>query len=162
MEHPPATPEQLDVAEALLVGWLEREQVDNPAVASVERDTTHDRRWYVRLRGEEREFFSALFTLGQRTLSFDSYYLPAPLENHGQFYAHLLRRNRTMYGGSFNIGPEDAIYITGQHPVHTLTEVDLDRMLGSLYAWVEQSFRTALRLGFGSHFTPPPAPDASA
>ena len=30
---------------------------------------------------------------------------------------------------------------------------ELDRILGSLYAWVEQFFRPALRIGFASHFS---------
>ena len=33
------------------------------------------------------------FTLGQRTLHFETYVMPAPEENHERFYEHLLRRN---------------------------------------------------------------------
>jgi hypothetical protein len=33
-----------------------------------------------------------------------------------------------------------------------VSEDELDRILGSLYAWVEQFFRPALRIGFASRF----------
>jgi hypothetical protein len=78
--------------------------------------------------------------------------MPAPIENQAAFYEHLLRRNLKLYGAAFAVGAEDAIFLIGQLGVATLDEAELDRVLGSLYAWVEQFFRPAMRIGYASVF----------
>ena len=90
--------------------------------------------------------------LRQLTLQFETYVIPAPEENEAQFYEHLLRRNRKITGMAFCIGDEDAVFLAGSLPVHAIDEGELDRILGSLYAYVEQFFRPALRIGFASRF----------
>ena len=50
------------------------------------------------------------------------------------------------------MGAEDAIFLVGQVAVGSLDEAELDRVLGSLYAWVEQFFRPAMRIGYTSLF----------
>ena len=57
------------------------------------------------------------FTLGQRTLHYETYVMPAPEENYEQFYEHLLRRNLKLFGAAFAIGAEDAVFLVGQLPV---------------------------------------------
>jgi len=79
--------------------------------------------------------------------------MPAPEENHAAFFEHLLRRNQKLYGAAFAIGEEDAVFLVGQIDNAAITDDELDRVLGSLYAWVEQFFRPALRIGFASRFS---------
>ena len=43
-----------------------------------------ERRWFVRLRGEQKDMFTIWFTLGQRTLHYETYVMPAPEENHAR------------------------------------------------------------------------------
>jgi hypothetical protein len=150
---PPASPEELDRLEALIDAWAARELVDNPVVAAIERaPASEGRRWYVRIRGEEKDVYTVWFTLGQRTLQFETYVMPAPEENHAELYEHLLRRNEKLNGLAFSIGIEDAIFLQGQLPVASVDDDELDRILGSFYAYVEQCFRPALRIGFASRF----------
>ena len=73
-----------------------------------------------------------------------------------EVYENLLRRNQTLVGHHFAIGVEDAVFLRGDLPLAVLTEAELDRALGSLYATTEQCYRSLLRLGFASRF--PPAP----
>ena len=40
----------------------------------------------------------------------------------------------------------------GQLGVQAIDEGELDRLLGSVYAWVEQFWRPAMRIGFASLF----------
>jgi hypothetical protein len=151
---PPASPEELDALEALVEAWLAEQLADNPTVQAVERDTeTGERRWFVRLTGEEKSVFSVWFHLRQRTLHFETYVMPAPEENAAQLYEHLLRRNLRLHGMAFAIGEEDAVFLVGQLPVRWVTVAELDRVLGSVYAYVEQCFRPAMRIGFASRFT---------
>ena len=150
-EADPATEPELAAVAVVIERWLEKEQQDNPVIAAVDRDPQL-RRWFVRLHGEEKDFTTVWFTLGQRTLQFETFVMPAPEENHAAFYEHLLRRNRSCNGVAFCIGDEDAIYLRGQLPVTAVDEPALDRILGSLYAYVEQFFRPAMRIGYASRF----------
>ncbi len=78
--------------------------------------------------------------------------LPAPEENAAQLYEHLLRRNEKLVGAHFSIGIEDAVFLRGEAPVGTLSEAELDRAIGTLYATVEQCFQSLLRIAFASRF----------
>ncbi|MEJ7845730.1 MAG: YbjN domain-containing protein [Acidimicrobiales bacterium] len=144
------TAAELDDLEDRVDAWAARQLADNDAVVAVDRGEPGQRRWYVRLRGEERETLAVWFTVQQRTLAYETYVMPAPEEGHAELYEYLLRRNRSLYGASFAIGAEDAVYIVGQFPAGAVTDDELDRILGSLYAWTERHFRAALRIGFAS------------
>lgn len=149
-----SSPEQLDALEARIDAWLATQRADNPVVAAVERDVeSGERRWFVRVTGDEKDVFTIWFHLRQRTLHYETYVMPAPEENHASFFEHLLRRNRKLYGAAFAIGDEDAVFLIGQLDNAAVTDEELDRVLGSLYAWVEQCFRPALRIGFASRFS---------
>ena len=153
MSRPPSTDAELVALEQRIEDWLERQRQENPVVAAVVRDEeSGERRWFVRVTGEQKDVFTIWFHLRQRTLHYETYVMPAPEENHGQFYEHLLRRNLKLFGASFAIGDEDAVFLVGQMPNHAVDDDELDRVLGSLYAWVEQFFRPALRIGFASRF----------
>jgi hypothetical protein len=51
----------------------------------------------------------------------------------------------------------------GQLPLKAFDETELDRIVGSVLAYVEQCFRPALQIAFASHFgSPPVQPDDPA
>jgi hypothetical protein len=150
----PATPEQLDRHAEHVEAWLREQLRENPSVASVERDDeSGERRWIARLTGEEKATFSVWFHLRQRTLHVETYVMPAPEENQGQLYEHLLRRNLNLRGFRFAIGAEDGIFLVTEIPVEWISDAELDRLLGSAYEYVERCFRPAMRIGFASRFT---------
>jgi hypothetical protein len=153
MVKPAASPAQLDELEHVIDTWLAGELADNPTVAAIDRGEPGQRRWYVRLRGEQKDTFTIWFTLRQRTLHYETYVMPAPEENHELFYEHLLQRNVKLFGASFAIGEEHAVFLVGQLPVDAVDPEELDRILGSMFAYVEQFFRPALRIGFASRFS---------
>ena len=144
---------ELDALEARIEAWLERQLDENPVVAATERDVeSGERRWFVRVHGEQKDVFSIWFHLRQRTLHYETYVMPAPEENHAQFYEHLLKRNLKLYGAAFAVGDEDAVFLVGQLGNDCIDDDELDRVLGSIYVWVEQFFRPALRIGYASRF----------
>lgn len=149
----PLDASELAALEARLDGLVHDLEASLPAVAGIERGEPGERRWYVRLDGEEKTNFSAWLTLGQRTLSYETYFMPAPEENRAAVFEYLLRRNTKIFGAAFWIGSEDAVYLGGQLENDAIDEASLDRIVGSLYAWTEQCFRPAMRLGFASRFT---------
>jgi hypothetical protein len=69
-----------------------------------------------------------------------------------QLYEYLLRQNAKLFGAAFGIGIEDAVFLTGQIGNDAIDDDELDRVLGSLYVWVERFFPTAIRIGFASRF----------
>src|SRR5829696_1853707 len=143
----PATDEQLEALTALIERWLDGQAEENPAVQGVER-VEGGRHWYVRLHGEQKETFGVVFQLGQRTLRYETYLMPAPQERAGELYEHLLRRNLKLYGCQLAIGAEDAVYLVGQLDVRAVDDAELDRVLGTLYLVTEQFFRPAMRIGY--------------
>jgi hypothetical protein len=149
---PPASPEELDRFEQQIDGWLQQAFAENPIMVALDRGEPGERRWYVRLAGEEKDFTTVWLRLGQRALHAEAYMMPAPEENHGEVYEQLLRRNRRTHGVWFAIGVEDAIFLVGQVELDCLTEGHVDRLIGSMYEYVERYFRAAIRLGFASRF----------
>jgi hypothetical protein len=150
---PPASEVELDLLEHQIDGWLGELAEENPVVAAVERGEPKERRWYVRIKGEEKDVSTIWLTLKQRALHVETYVMPAPEENHATFYEHLLRRNRQTRMLWFAIGDEDAVFLVGQVPLAMLDGGALDRVVGSVYLYVEQFFRPALRIGFASRFS---------
>jgi hypothetical protein len=148
----PASDDELNALEERIDAWLRAQLDENPILVAVDRGEPGERRWYVRLAGEEKDFTTVWFTLRQRTLHYETYVMPAPEENHEAFWEHLLRRNYRMFGAHFAIGPEDAVFLVGQLPVAAVDEEELDRMVGTVFSAVEQYFRPALRIGYASRF----------
>ena len=132
--------------------WLRALPAANPDVAAVGQDDEDRHRWYIRLRGEAKEITTIWLRLGQRTLRYETYVMPAPEENHAELFEHLLRRNERLVGAHFSIGVEDAVFLRGELPLTALSEAELDRVVGSLYAFVEQCFPAAIRIGYASRF----------
>jgi hypothetical protein len=142
----------LDALEGQITGWLLDMQARNETIAAVDRGEIGERRWYVRMRGEEKDFTTVWITLGQRTLKYETYVMPAPEENAQQLYEHLLRRNESLVGAHFSIGIEDAMFLRGEMPLRMVDEEELDRVIGTLYATVERVFPVIIRIGFASRF----------
>ena len=138
-------------------GWLAEIAEVSTSIAAIDRGTSDDTasgdpRWYVRMRGEAKEFTTVWLTLGQRTLRYETYVMPAPEENAEMLYENLLRRNERLVGAHFSIGIEDAVFLRGELLVDDVDAEQLDRVLGTLFAAVEESFGTLIRIGFASRF----------
>lgn len=141
----------LGALETQIDGWLAELASAHDHILAVDR-AADDVRWYVRMLGDDKEFTTVWLTLGQRTLRYETYVMPAPEENAAELYEHVLRRNDRLVGAHFSIGHENALYLRGELPVAMVGHDELDRVLGTLYATVEQCFRALLRIGFASRF----------
>jgi hypothetical protein len=147
----PASKEQLDELGTLIRSWAEQTHLDNDLVLAVDQ-LPMDRRWFIRLGGEEKQFTTIWFHLRERTLHFETQFMPSPEENREQLFEYLLRLNNKLFGVRFSIGDEDAVYLMGQLPWSAVDEDELDRIVGSAYAYTEQYFRPAMRIGYASKF----------
>jgi len=146
---PPASAEEIAAVAALIDRWAAGEKATNPLLTHVEQ-IPDERRWLVRMRGEDKAVITVWLTLRERTLHYETYFIPFPEENVAQCLEYLLRLNARLYGMRFAIGDEDAVYLTGQLPLKAVDAEELDRIIGASYAYTEQYFRSALALGFAS------------
>ncbi len=156
MTATPDTAERGRIVE-LVAAWAATVANDNPIVTNVERDADLDR-WYVRVRGEEKLVTTVWITVREQTLHYETYFMPAPEENVAACFEYLLRANLRLYGMRFAVGVEDAVYLVGQLPFSAFADGvgphELDRVLGSAYAYSEECFRTAMSIGYASKFRP--------
>jgi hypothetical protein len=146
-----ATADELAALRLLIDNWATEQSDTNGLVAAVDRDPDLAR-WYVRLRGEEKSVTTVWLTLRERTLHYETYFMPAPEDNVESCYEYLLRANLKLFGMRFAIGAEDAVYLVGQMPLSAIDEDELDRIVGSVYAYSEQYFAPAMGLGYESKF----------
>lgn len=155
MTAAPPSAVELEALAGLIDSWADRQLAENPAVAAVERDVSGgERRWFVRLNGEQKDVFTVWFQLRQRNLHVETYLMPAPEENAERLYEHLLRRNARIGPFACCIGDEDAIYLTTQVANGSVDEDVLDELLGGAYEYTERCFRPAMRLGLASRLPP--------
>ena len=137
--------------------WAARELAAGGALVAVDRQPGGDPvtgapRWYLRLRGEEKEFVTVWLTLRQRTLRHETQFMPAPETNVGATWEYLLKRNADLIGLSFALGAEDAVYLVGRIPVGRVNDDELDRIVGSSLAYTDQCFPTAMSIGFEGRY----------
>ena len=137
-------------AVACIDAWVERELVSGGMLVAAERqdvtDHTASYRWYLRFKGEEKDFITVWFTLRQRTLHHETQFMPAPEEHVADVFAYLLRCNANLYGMWFSLGPEDAVYLVGKVPASLIDDDELDRIAGSSVMYVDDHFPTAMTL----------------
>jgi hypothetical protein len=113
-------------------------------------DRTASHRWYLRFKGEEKDFITVWLTLHQRTLHHEAQFMPAPTDNVAEVFAYLMRRNADLFGMAFCLGPEDAVYLVGRVPARLVDDDELDRIAGSSLLYVDDHFPTAMTLGHPS------------
>ena len=146
-----ASGEERAACDALIERWAASRLAEGGAVVAVDRQEELGR-WYLRLRGEEKDFITIWLTVRQRTLAHETQVMPAPEVNVAETFEYLLRRNAELHQMRFALGVEDAVYLVGEVPVATVSEEELDRIVGSSLAYVDESFPTAMAIGFAGRY----------
>ena len=88
--------------------------------------------------------------VGPHALGCHAFVCRAPDENHAEVYRWLLQRNLRMYAVSFAVDRLGDIYLDARLPLSSATPDELDRLLGSVLTYADESFNTILELGFAS------------
>jgi hypothetical protein len=73
-----------------------------------------------------------------------------PDENRLELWTYLLQRNARQYAVAFSIDAVGDIYLTGRIPLRAVTDEEIDRLLGAVLTYADESFDTMLEIGFGS------------
>jgi hypothetical protein len=151
-------PEDAEMAAAVacIDAWAARELAAEGPLVAAERQEVTDRtasfRWYLRFRGDEKDYITVWFTLKQRTLWHEAQFMPVPEANAAEVYAYLLRSNAGLLGMWFALGPEDAVYLVGRVPARLIDDDELDRIAGASVVYTDDHFPTAMTLGHPSTY----------
>lgn len=112
--------------------------------SSVEYAEEVEGRWAVRVRQETRDATTVWFTVGERSLEYEAYVLPAG-EGQGDVFGQALHRNMRGWRAFFSLDDEGGLVLRGRLAESQVTELELDLTLGEVYDTIEVSFRPLLR-----------------
>ena len=106
--------------------------------------------YLVKLAGQHKLATMTWLTVAAHSLHVEAFFCRQPDENHADFYRFLLTRNARMFGVHFALDKIGDVYLTGRLPLAAVTEDELDRLLGCVLAYSDESFDEALKIGFGT------------
>jgi hypothetical protein len=116
----------------------------------IEYDEVPDGVFSFALPGEKKLQTAVRLDVGPHALGVHAFVCRKPDENHEQVYRWLLERNLRMYAVAFGLDPLGDIYLDARLPLAAVTTEELDRLLGSVLSYADESFNTILELGFAS------------
>ena len=102
------------------------------------------------LPGERKLQTTVRLEIGDHALGVHAFVARQPDENHQAVYRWLLERNLRMYAVAFAVDSAGDIWLDGRVPLHAVTADEVDRVLGAVATYADESFNTILELGFGS------------
>jgi hypothetical protein len=109
-----------------------------------------DGRFTVDLPGEKKLTTPCRLDVGEHALGVHAFVARNPDENHERVYRWLLERNLKTYAVSFAVDHAGDIYLDGRLPLSAAEPEEIDRLLGAVLAYADDSFNTILELGFAS------------
>jgi hypothetical protein len=104
----------------------------------------------LRLEGDHKLATMTWLIAGQHSLQVEAFFCRQPDENHAAFYRFLLERNGRMYGVHFAVDAAGDVHLIGRLPLAAITEPEIDRVLGCVLSYSDETFNEALKIGFGS------------
>jgi hypothetical protein len=106
--------------------------------------------YLLRLEGEHKLATMTWLIAGQHSLQVEAFFCRQPEENHAAFYRFLLERNGRMYGVHFALDAIGDVYLTGRLPLTATNVTEIDRLLGCVLAYSDETFNEALKIGFST------------
>ena len=104
----------------------------------------------VELPGERKLKTACRLEIGEHALGIHAFVARQPDENHEAVYRWLLERNLKLYAVAFAVDHNGDIYLDGRLPLHAVTADEVDRVLGAVLTYADESFNTILELGFAT------------
>lgn len=117
-----------------------------------ERDIDYERSggysFAVTLPGTHKLKTICNLVVGEHTLRVEAFVMRAPEERREELWAWLLQRNARMYGVAFAIDGVGDVYLTGRYPLRAVDADELDRLLGAVLTYADESFDPMLAIGY--------------
>jgi hypothetical protein len=118
--------------------------------SDLEWDELSDGMFSVALPGERKLQTPCRLDVGPHALGVHAFVARHPDENHATVYRWLLERNLRLYGVAFAVDRLGDIYLDGRVPLSSVTAEEIDRLLGAVLTYADESFNTILELGFAT------------
>jgi len=127
-------------------------EVVREALADADLDAAEHRPgvFEVTLPGERKLQTTVRLEVGDHALAVHAFVARHPDENAEEVYRWLLERNLRLYAVAFAVDSAGDIYLDGRVPLHSVTAAEVDRLLGAVATYADESFNTILELGFTS------------
>ena len=113
-------------------------------------ESTGDHAYAVTLPGTHKLKTVCNLIAGEHALRVEAFVMRQPDENREQLWSWLLQRNARMYGVAFAIYGSGDVYLVGRVSLPAVTADELDRLLGAVLTYADESFDPMLEIGFGS------------
>jgi hypothetical protein len=123
---------------------------DYLVAADVEHEQLADGVFSATMPGERKLQVPVRLDVGPHALGVHAFVCRRPDENHEAVYRWLLQRNLRMYAVAFGLDPLGDIYLDARLPLAMVCPEELDRLLGAVLTYADESFNTILELGFAS------------
>jgi Putative bacterial sensory transduction regulator len=104
----------------------------------------------VTIPGEKKLTTTCSLSVGVNALTINAFVARHPDENTEDVYHWILERNLKMYGVAFAIDSHGDIYLAGKVPLASLDPAEVDRLIGCVAEYSDNSFNTILELGFAT------------
>ena len=104
----------------------------------------------VDLPGEKKLKTTVHLEVGRHGLAVKAFVCRKPDENFEGVYRWLLERNMRMFGVAFALDAVGDIFLDARLPLSVVTTEELDRLLGSVLTYADESFNQILELGFAT------------
>jgi hypothetical protein len=129
------------------------------AIATIEEflashDIDHERNsqstFFLTLPGEKKLQTHCALVVGDHSVSINAFVVRKPDENGADVHEWLLKKNASLYCVAFAINELGDIYLVGRLPFGSVTEQELDRVIGAVLQYSDSAFNVLLELGFTS------------
>lgn len=135
------------------MSWLARTEIAEVIRATLDErevayDQVADNSYVVRLVGTHRLLTAVRLVVGDQSLLVEAFFVRKPDDNASAFYQFLLERNGRMYGVHFAIDARGDVYLIGRLPLLAVTPDEIDRLLGCVLTYADETFDAALEIGF--------------
>jgi hypothetical protein len=102
------------------------------------------------LPGERKLQTPVRLEVGPHALGVHAFVCRRPDENFEAVYKWMLERNLRMFAVAFALDALGDIYLDARLPLSMITADEIDRLLGSVLSYADESFNAILELGFAS------------
>ena len=102
------------------------------------------------LPGERKLKTPVRIEVGPHALSLHAFVCRKPDENFEAVYRWMLERNLRTFGVAFALDAVGDIFLDARLPLTVVTPEEIDRLLGSVLTYADESFNVLLELGFAS------------
>lgn len=102
------------------------------------------------LPGERKLKTPVRLEVGAHALSLHAFVCRKPDENHEAVYRWMLERNMRLFGVAFALDAVGDIFLDARLPLGVVSADEVDRLLGSVLTYSDESFNVLLELGFAT------------